>query len=261
LNRGKDVHNALARSKRDFMLEGDMPQAGSRVLAYLDLVLRRPIEVAGVLAISGFTVAILVNALAMQNGAHPSPFFPRASLVGADPDGRQRGSRDGSRAGDATASVTPEPSPLMRNLQAALGARGLYEGVPDGLFGPRTEAAIRAFQENSSLIVDGRASEALLARIKAAPPVARIAAQPGDPIAGLIRGTGVPPSPPNKRLMVVEQALASLGYGPIKIDGLMDEATRDAIERFERDRSLQETGAMSPRLVRELAAVSGLPLE
>jgi peptidoglycan hydrolase-like protein with peptidoglycan-binding domain len=256
------VHNALARSKRDFVLEEDMPQAGSRMIAYLDLVLRRPIEVAGVLAISGVTVAILVNALAMQNGAHPSPFFPRASLVGADPDaGRQRGSRDGSRAGDATASVTPEPSPLMRNLQAALGARGLYEGVPDGLFGPRTEAAIRAFQENANLIVDGRPSEALLARIKATPPVARIVAQPGDPIAGLIRGTGAPPSPPNKRLMVVEQALASLGYGPIKIDGLMDEATRDAIERFERDRSLQETGAMSPRLVRELAAVSGLSLE
>jgi peptidoglycan hydrolase-like protein with peptidoglycan-binding domain len=256
------VHNALARSKRDFMLEEDMPQAGSRMLAYLDLVLRRPIEVAGVLAISGFTVAILVNALAMQNGAHPSPFFPRSSLVGADGDaGRLRGSRDASRAGDATASVTPEPSPLMRNLQAALGARGLYEGVPDGLFGPRTEAAIRTFQENANLIVDGRPSEALLARIKATPPVARIAIQQGDPIAGLIRGTPIPPSPPNKRLMVVEQALASLGYGPIKIDGLMDEATRDAIERFERDRSLQETGAMSPRLVRELAAVSGLSLE
>jgi peptidoglycan hydrolase-like protein with peptidoglycan-binding domain len=256
------VHNALARSKRDFILEEDMPKAGSRTLAYLDLVLRRPIEVAGVLAISGFTVAILVNALAMQNGAHPSPFFPRASLVGADPDAaRQRGWRDASRAGDATASVTPEPSPLMRGLQAALGARGLYEGVPDGLFGPRTEAAIRAFQENANLIVDGRPSEALLARIKASPPVTRIAAQQGDPIAGLIRGAGVPPSPPNKRLMVVEQALASLGYGPIKIDGLMDDATRDAIKRFERDRSLQETGAMSPRLVRELALVSGFTLE
>jgi peptidoglycan hydrolase-like protein with peptidoglycan-binding domain len=256
------VHNALARSKRDFVLEENMPQGPSRMLAYIDLVLRRPIEVAGVLAISGFTVAIVVNALAMQNGAHPSPFFPRASLVGADPDaGQQRGSRDAARSGDATASVTPEPTPLMRNLQAALAARGLYEGVPDGLFGPRTDAAIRAFQENANLIVDGRPSDALLARIKATPPLARIAARGSDPIAGLIQGAAIPPSPPNKRLMVVEQALASLGYGPIKIDGLMDEATRDAITRFERDRSLAETGAMSPRLVRELAAVSGLTLE
>ncbi len=254
------MHNALARSKRDFLLQEDMPQGPSRVLASLDLVLRRPIEVFGVLAISGFTVAILVNALAMQNGAHPSPFFPRASLVGADP-GQQRGSRDAGRFGDATASVTPEPSPLMRNLQAALAARGLYEGVPDGLFGPRTEAAIRAFQESANLIIDGRPSDALLARIRATPPLARIAAQGSDPIAGLIRGAAVPPSPPNKRLMVVEQALASLGYGPIKIDGLMDAATRDAITRFERDRSLEETGAMSPRLVKELAAVSGLALE
>ena len=213
------------------------------------------------LAISGFTLAILVNALALQNGAHPSPFFPRASLFGSDPDSaRQRSARD--RSGDATASVTPEPSPLLRSLQSALVARGLYDGEPDGFFGPRTATAIRAFQENANLAVDGRPSEALLARIRATPHSSRVSGQPADPIAGLIRGAaGTPPSPPNKRLMVVEQALASLGYGPIKIDGLMGADTRDAIERFERDRSLQATGAMSPRLVRELASVSGFSME
>jgi peptidoglycan hydrolase-like protein with peptidoglycan-binding domain len=250
------VPNALARSSRDFILEDDEPRSGSRAVSTLNFILRRPVEVAGVVAISGLTVAILVNALALQTESHPSPFFPRASLMGPDRDpARQRTSRE------TTASL-PERSPLIESLQAALVARGLYDGQPDGLFGPRTQAAIRAYQEKVRLEVDGRPSEALLARLKTGSPVVKVTTQSIDPIAGLIKSTSAaPPSPPNKRLMAVEQALADLGYGPVRIDGVMDAATRDAIARFERDRALEPTGAMSPRLLRELASVADLAIE
>lgn len=43
----------------------------------------------------------------------------------------------------------------VKALQIALDARGLYGGEIDGVFGPRTEAAVRALQEHEGLVVDG----------------------------------------------------------------------------------------------------------
>jgi hypothetical protein len=51
------------------------------------------------------------------------------------------------RGGDAGASV--------RALQQQLQARGFLTGGVDGLFGPRTKAAVRAFQHRHGLAVDG----------------------------------------------------------------------------------------------------------
>ena len=47
----------------------------------------------------------------------------------------------------------------------------------------------------------------------------------------------------------------------IKATGVYDPETRSAIEKFERDRRLPVTGQLSDRLVRELAAMTGRPLE
>lgn len=46
---------------------------------------------------------------------------------------------------------------LVRQLQQALGARGYDAGVPDGIFGPHTLAAVRAFQLDGGLVPDGEA--------------------------------------------------------------------------------------------------------
>jgi len=62
-------------------------------------------------------------------------------------------------------------------------------------------------------------------------------------------------------VLAVQRALADYGYGQLTPNGILGAETKSAIERFERDRSLQETGAMSPRLVRELASVSGFTLD
>ena len=61
--------------------------------------------------------------------------------------------------------------------------------------------------------------------------------------------------------MAIERALASLGYGPLKVDGLMDEDTQASIERFEENRGMPVTGRVSNRLLRELSEVSGLSVE
>jgi hypothetical protein len=74
-----------------------------------------------------------------------------------------------------------------------------------------------------------------------------------DPIADLIA--------PPQRVTAVQRALNDYGYGPVKASGLYGPETVAAIERFERERKLPVTGQISPRLMKELATVTGRPLE
>ena len=62
-------------------------------------------------------------------------------------------------------------------------------------------------------------------------------------------------------MLAVQRALAEAGYGQIKPTGAYGPDTRAAIEKFERERKLPITGQISDRLVRELAALTGGPLE
>ena len=88
-------------------------------------------------------------------------------------------------------------------------------------------------------------------------------------IGDLIRLGDMPPIPPalvakvepSRLVTSGQRALAKLGYGPMKADGVLGPSTRQAIERFERDRRLTVTGDFAPRTARELPAASGLPVE
>ena len=89
-------------------------------------------------------------------------------------------------------------------------------------------------------------------------PPATLAPQPvaerrDDPIADLIG--------PSPRIAAVQRALSDYGYGQIKPSGMLDNATSAAIEKFQRERKLPVTGEVSDRLVSELAAMVGHPLE
>jgi peptidoglycan hydrolase-like protein with peptidoglycan-binding domain len=99
-----------------------------------------------------------------------------------------------------------------------------------------------------------------------AAPAQRPAAR--DDIGELIRMCGVPVPPANvgrtdapERIAAAQRALNKLGYGPLKADGSMGPGTRQAIERFERDRRLAVTGEVGSRTARELASQSGLPVD
>ena len=59
----------------------------------------------------------------------------------------------------------------------------------------------------------------------------------------------------------MQRALAEYGYGQLKPTGTIGTDTQAAIQKFERDRKLPITGQVSDRLVRELAAVIGHPID
>ena len=74
-----------------------------------------------------------------------------------------------------------------------------------------------------------------------------------DPIADLIG--------PSPRIAAVQRVLSEYGYGQIKLSGILDDATSAAIEKFEREHKLPVTGRVSDRLVGDLGAMVGHPLE
>jgi hypothetical protein len=75
-----------------------------------------------------------------------------------------------------------------------------------------------------------------------------------DAITGLI-------APVSARVTEVQRALNDFGYGPLKMTGVLDAATTAAIQKLERDRKLPVTGQIYPRLLRELSALTGRPIE
>jgi peptidoglycan hydrolase-like protein with peptidoglycan-binding domain len=59
----------------------------------------------------------------------------------------------------------------------------------------------------------------------------------------------------------VQRALTEYGYGQLKPTGAVSSDTQAAIQKFERTRKLPVTGQVSDRLVRELTAVIGHPID
>lgn len=52
---------------------------------------------------------------------------------------------------------------VVTQIQQKLSAWGYYDGAVDGVYGSRTEAAVRYFQEKNGLVVDGKAGAQTLA--------------------------------------------------------------------------------------------------
>jgi len=226
---------------------------GAKVAAVIG---RHPREFVGLIMATAATFTIFVNALFLQKGPHPAPIFAtrQAAPVPLAPPRPQ--------AAPTAVTIAPSAdngqsrSQLIVDIQRELNRRGYYDGTVDGVWGARTDAAARDFAQATGAKVNVEASDALLRAILSS-GAKRAAAEPAprtnDPIAQLIA--------PSKRVLAVQRALADFGYGQIKPTGLYDPETRTAIEKFERDRRLPVTGQISERVVRELAAMTGRPLE
>jgi peptidoglycan hydrolase-like protein with peptidoglycan-binding domain len=224
-------------------------------------------------------VAVVVNVLFMQKGPHPAPMFKSGLIAGAPPAAtpakempvaaipRARPADPAPAPAKVEAAVPARPSTeVISDIQRELARRGYYDGVIDGRHGPRTDAAIRDFEQAAGFKPSAEANEALLQAIRRAnvktakqtttgATTGRGAPQPvrNDPIADKLTSS--------KRVLAMQRALAEYGYGQIKPTGVVDAETRAAIEKFERERKLPVTGQASDRVARELAAITGRPLE
>ena len=217
---------------------------------------RHPREFVGILMASAAVFAIFVNALFLQRGPHPAPIFAtRPAMTQAAPVALPR-SRAAAPA-VAPAAAMRSQAQIIGDIQRELSRKGFYDGSVDGIWGAKTDAAARDFVQAAGLKINAEATENLLHAIVASnakAPSGRTTAQPrNDPIAELIA--------PSSRVLAIQRALSDFGYGQIKPTGVYDPDTKTAIEKFERDRRLPVTGQISEPVVRELAAMTGRPLE
>jgi hypothetical protein len=187
--------------------------------------------VAGALAFAAVS-AIVANALWLQAGRHPAPLFGTVVNLPA--------------VASTSANLLPRPRPVEAD-------------VPES-----------------------KPTELRAADIKAAEP--RTAAEPktsdpktSDPMGNLVKATSTAPitnsipRPPasipgdaasgSRRVAAVQRALTEYGYGQLKPTGTVGSDTQAAIQKFERTRKLPVTGQMSDRLVRELTAMIGHPID
>ena len=169
-----------------------------------------------------------------------------------------------------TARSAPQPgADSSPTSSARLSARGFYHGAVDGIWGAKTDAAVRDFAQAARVKLDPAPSESLLRAITAshvkalgrrrdaaaapAPCAAAPAPARKDPIAALIA--------PSKRVLAIQHALADFGYGQIKPTGVSTR-TRGRRSRSSSATAIcRSTGKISDRFVRELAAMTGRPLE
>jgi peptidoglycan hydrolase-like protein with peptidoglycan-binding domain len=248
--------------------------------------------VAAVAAAAALT-AVVVNVAFLQSGPHPAPMFagkpvpspipaPKSiRVVGQEITGPAPQSNSLKASSEVIApkadAIKPDASkteiakpeaplvPRPRNeviadIQRELARRGFYDGAADGVFGPKTNAAMRDFEQASGLRPGAEPNEIFLralTRSPAKPSSSRTAATPQpthDPIAELI-------APSSKRIFAVQRALTDFGYGQFRPNGTFGPETKAAIENFERARKMPVTGQISPRLMRELAIVTGRELD
>src|SRR5262245_12252152 len=112
------------------------------------------------------------------------------------------------RPPEATAKVEARPThEIIADIQRELTRRGYYDGVVDGRYGPRTDAAVRDFEQASGLKASTEPNEALLAAIK------RSSAKPPKAPSGLrpqVQQIRLEPAADaaSKRVVAVQRALA-----------------------------------------------------
>ena len=201
---------------------------------------------AGALAAAAI-VAIIVNALFLQAGRHPSPMF--GSVITLPPP--------------AAAPVIASPLPRPRPVEVA--ARSVELAPPE--VKPAEPARIVDSRTADTKSPDPKSSDA-----KSQDPMTKLVVKSTGAPAAAPSNVVRPPAPipargettqtaASKRIAAVQRALTEYGYGQLKPTGTIGADTQAAIAKFERARKLPVTGQMSEHVVRELTAMIGHPID
>jgi hypothetical protein len=197
--------------------------------------------VAGALAFAAVS-AIIANALFLQAGRHPSPMFGTIVAFPA--------------AALASASPLPRPRPVEADVFAA------EPKLADARPAEPRPAEPRSAEPRS---VEPKSADPLANLVKAtsaAPAAPSMIARPPASIPVPSRNeTSANPASGSRRVAAVQRVLTEYGYGQLKPTGTVGTETQAAIQKFERERKIPVTGQISDRLVRELTAVIGRPID
>jgi soluble lytic murein transglycosylase-like protein len=143
----------------------------------------------------------------------------------------------------ATAAPVCAANPQLAGLQVALRVHGLYRGPIDGVQGPKTRAALRAFQRQHGLVPDGLAG----------PKTRAALGKLGTPLYGrrVLRHGLV-----GWDVAVLQFLLREHGFSAGKPDGRFGAKTVAALVSFQRAKHLAPDGVLGRRTARALCALA-----
>ena len=132
--------------------------------------------------------------------------------------------------------------PAVAELQRDLTAAGFNCGGADGVFGPKTEAAVKAFQRSRGLGADGIAGPATKAALtRGGSSFAPSASAPSGAGATVREGSSGP------AVSTVQALLLRHGVSPGAIDGQFGPKTLAAVQGFQRSHGLTADGIVGPK--------------
>lgn len=180
---------------------------------------------------------------------------------------------------DSVAAAAPASAadPVLVRMQTILAEKGLYSGDIDGLMGPKSAAAIRAWEKTNGYVETGEASPGLLAvmdktRAPAAVEVAstKPAAPPTPkpkpaPVVASDARAGEPVTipaliadGPSELVRQIQSGLSNIAYADITVDGVAGSQTRAAISAFEKHYRLPVTGEPNETVLKKLREIGAL---
>ena len=207
-----------------------------RALALRILLYSPKDTIAALLALTAVS-AIIANALFLQHGPHPAPMF--GSVVQIPPVGPA-----------ASNPLLPRPRPA----EADASEPTLVEPRANELRPPERKAVDVRTADPLGNLVKSTTTGSLSSSTSAPPPAASSVVRLPAPIPA-VQITG------SRRIAAVQRVLTEYGYGQLRATGTIGADTQAAIQRFERDRRLPVTGQVSERLVHELSAMIGHPID
>ena len=152
------------------------------------------------------------------SGGAPAPTGPSAPSA---PSAGSASSVEGITSDRSTWLRTGSSGPAVEDLQKKLAAAGFDPGPIDGSFGPKTQAALRAYQTAKGIGVDGIVGPETRASLLAQP-----APGPVDPNKPTVPTTPTTPSTPNSSTARELEAMALQKHGPEFLQKVKDMAGR-----------------------------------
>ena len=134
----------------------------------------------------------------------------------------------------------------VKGLQTKLQKLGFYSAELTGNCGPKTVAAIKAFQEKYGLTADGVAGPTTLAKIDAVYNAQGSSSSSGS--SGLKLGST------GKEVSALQTDLTTLGFYWAQITGNFGEKTETAVKRFQEENGLTVDGVAGKKTLDAIAA-------
>ncbi|MEB3273460.1 MAG: peptidoglycan-binding domain-containing protein [Prochlorothrix sp.] len=138
----------------------------------------------------------------------------------------------------------------VSELQEQLADLGYFEATATGYYGTITEEAVRRFQADRGLVVDGVAGPATFEALVAKREQDLVASEPISP-SPVVSEPAIPVNV-DSVTADLQSDLASLGYYQGRVDGIYGPLTSSAIEAFKEDSGLPVNGLVSVDMLEAL---------